>query len=82
TATGRLVNGTYAMPQALQVKAGTAAFAPVGGASAPTPLLAYTGPKSVDPVAIAFKQSIDATDGLHTGAYGKALTFTLSTTAP
>jgi hypothetical protein len=77
-----LVNGTYAMPQALQVKAGTGAFAPVGGASAPTPLETYTGPKSSDPVAIAFKQSIDATDGLHTGAYGKALTFTLSTTAP
>ncbi|MDA0160717.1 LamG domain-containing protein [Solirubrobacter ginsenosidimutans] len=82
TATGHLVNGTYVMPQALQVKAGTGAFAPVGGASAPTPLLTYSGPKSMDPVAIAFKQAIDATDGLHTGAYGKALTFTLSTTAP
>ena len=35
TATGHLVNGTYVLPQALQVKAGTGAFAPVGGASAP-----------------------------------------------
>jgi hypothetical protein len=36
----------------------------------------------MDPVAIAFRQPVAATDGLHTGAYGKALTFTLSTTAP
>ena len=31
---------------------------------------------------IGFKQSVAATDGLHSGAYGKTLTFTLSTTAP
>ncbi len=29
---------------------------------------------------IGFKQPVAATDGLHTGAYGKTLTFTLSTT--
>jgi hypothetical protein len=82
TATGHLVNGSYVMPQALQVKAGTGAFAPVGSAAAPTPLLSYGAPKSLDPVTIGFKQSVDATDGLHSGAYGKTLTFTLSTTAP
>jgi hypothetical protein len=82
TATGHLVNGSYVMPQALQAKAGTGAFAPVGSAAAPTPLLSYGAPKSLDPVTIGFKQSVDATDGLHSGAYGKTLTFTLSTTAP
>ena len=29
-----------------------------------------------------FKQHVEATDGLHTGAYGKTLTFSLSTTTP
>jgi hypothetical protein len=33
-------------------------------------------------VTIDFKQSIGANEGLRTGAYGKTLTFTLSTTAP
>ena len=33
-------------------------------------------------MAIGFKQPVAATDGLHSGAYGKTLTFTLSTTTP
>jgi hypothetical protein len=37
---------------------------------------------SNDPVAIAFKQHIDANDALRTGSYAKTLTFTLSTTDP
>jgi hypothetical protein len=37
---------------------------------------------SNDPVAIAFKQPINATDPLRTGTYSKTLTFTLSTTTP
>ena len=37
---------------------------------------------SNDPVTIAFKQHIGATDALRTGAYSKTLTFTLSTTTP
>jgi hypothetical protein len=82
TGTGHLVNGTYVMPQALQVNASSGAFAPVAGAAAPTPLLTWSGPKSLDPVTIGFRQPVAATDGLHTGAYGKTLTFTLSTTAP
>ncbi len=83
TNTGHLVNGAYVMPQALQVRAGaSSAFAPVGGAGAATPLLSYSAPISLDPVAITLKQSVAATDGLHSGAYGKTLTFTLSTTTP
>ena len=37
---------------------------------------------SNDPVTIAFKQAIKATDALRTGVYSRTLTFTLSTTSP
>ena len=40
------------------------------------------GPTANEAVPIEFKQAVGATDALRTGAYGKALTFTLSTTAP
>jgi hypothetical protein len=87
TATGHLVNGTFSLASNLQAQAtspaGTgAAFAPVGGAASPTALLVYGGPVSNDPVTLAFKQPIAATDPLRTGTYGKTLTFTLSTTQP
>ena len=82
TATGHLVNGSYVMPQALQVKAGAGAFAPVGSAAAPTLLQTWNAPKSLDPVAIGFKQVIGANDALRTGTYAKTFTFTLSTTTP
>ncbi len=42
----------------------------------------WTAPVSNDPVTITFKQHIDATDALRTGAYSTTLTFTLSTTTP
>jgi hypothetical protein len=77
TAPGHLVNGAYVMPAPLLVKAGTGAFAPVGGT-----LLTYAGPVSASPVTIGFKQPVAATDGLHSGTYGKTLTFSLSTTTP
>ena len=85
--TGHLVNGAFFLPQRLQASAtslsGTAAaFAPVGGTSAPTALLSYGMPVSNDPVTLQFKQPVAATDALRTGTYGKALTFTLSTTTP
>jgi X-Pro dipeptidyl-peptidase len=86
-APGHLVNGAFALPSALQVNAsspiaGSSAFAPLGGTSAPPTLLTYGGPVSNDPVTLGFKQSIGATDALRTGTYSKTLTFTLSTTAP
>ena len=56
------------------------AFAALG--AAPLTLLTDHQPLSNDPVAIAFRQDIGASDALRTGAYGKTLTFTLSTTAP
>ena len=84
---GQLQNGTFFLPQKLQASAssmgGTAAAGGVvGGPSAPTSLLSYGGPVSNDSVVVSFKQSIGATDALRTGAYGKPLTFTLSTTQP
>ncbi|WP_084285049.1 M64 family metallopeptidase [Solirubrobacter soli] len=84
-ATGHLVNGTFALPQALQARGrrggqAGADFAAVGGA--PLSLVTWTQPVANDPVSIDFKQSIGASDALRTGTYAKTLTFTLSTTNP
>ena len=46
-ATGRLVNGAFAMPQALQVRANTTAFAPLG--TGPLTLLTYAGRSATTP---------------------------------
>ena len=89
TNTGKLVNGTFALPTTLQARAssagGTAASATpvdVGGSSAPTSLLSYAGPVSNDGVTVAFRQHVNANDALRTGTYSKTLTFTLATTTP
>ncbi len=84
-ATGHLVNGAFALPESLQVNAvlGTTSngvYAPVGGSANPTSLLRWAAPATSDLVTIGFKQPIKAADPLRTGRYGKALTFTLSTT--
>jgi hypothetical protein len=87
-ATGHLVNGSYALPQALQAKATSpdggsgSDYAPVGGSSTPTTLLTYAAPVTNDAVTVGFKQSIAANDPLRTGSYSKTLTDTLSTTNP
>jgi type 1 glutamine amidotransferase len=81
TNTGKLVNGAFALPQALQAAVGTA-FAPIGGSSAPTALKSWSDPTSNEAVTITFKQAIGANDALRTGTYSKTLTFTLSTTTP
>src|SRR3954447_14519246 len=77
TATGHLVNGSFALAQPLLVNGN-----PVGGTSAPTPLASWTTPVSNDVKTITFKQSVGAGEGLRTGSYAKTLTFTLSTTTP
>ncbi len=87
TATGHLVNGTFALPAALQAKAASAGgmggdYAAIGGTALPTQLLSYAGPVSNDAVTVDLKQSIGATDALRTGTYSKTLTFTLSTSTP
>jgi hypothetical protein len=80
TAPGHLVNGTFVLPQALQVQAADGTFAQVSGT--PAAVRAYGGPVSHDVQPVAFKQSIGAGDPLRTGTYSKTLTFSLSTTQP
>jgi hypothetical protein len=81
TATGHLVNGAFSLPQALQVKASSPLG--IGGALGPLgTVLTYSTPASHDPVTVAFRQTIGASDALRTGSYAKTLTFTLSTTSP
>ena len=64
---GHLMNGTFALPQALRVEINPASWAlPVSNA----------------PAAITFRQAIAAGDALRTGDYSRTLTFTLSTTTP
>ena len=64
---GHLTNGTFTLPQPLVVEFSKSA---------------WTAPVSNDLVTVTFKQHIDATDALRTGAYSRTLTFTLSTTTP
>ena len=89
TATGRLVNGSFALDEPLQARAssaggtGSSAFAPLSTtAGNPLTLLTYTGPIANDTVTIGFRQHIAANQALRTGNYAKTLTFTLSTTTP
>jgi len=78
-ATGRLVNGEFALEQPVQASV-SGPFAPVGGT--PLTLHSYDGPASNDALTVRFRQSIGAGEALRTGTYSKTLTFTLSTTAP
>ena len=87
TATGRLVNGTFSLPQPLQARARNAAntgtaYNNVGSSASPLNLLTYSGPVSNDAVTLGFSQLINSGDALRTGSYSKTLTFTLSTTTP
>jgi hypothetical protein len=78
TAAGRLVNGTFSLPEALQASGTTAGTYSV----LPATLKTYGGPISDDVVPVSFKQPVKASDPLRTGTYSKTLTFTLSTTNP
>jgi len=83
TATGRLVNGVYALDEPLQARTGTSPFAPLStAAGSPLSLRTYPGPVANDTSAVAFRQHIAAGQALRTGNYTKTLTFTLSTTMP
>ncbi|MDA0164477.1 hypothetical protein OM076_29675 [Solirubrobacter ginsenosidimutans] len=64
---GHLMNGTFSLPDPLQVLFSKST---------------WSVPVSNDAVTITFKQHINANDALRTGAYSKTLTFTLSTTTP
>ena len=87
TNTGKLVNGSFALPQTLQARARNAAttspaYNNVGSAASPLNLLTWDNPISNDAVTLEVKQSIGANDALRTGTYSKTLPFTLSTSAP
>jgi hypothetical protein len=87
TATGHLVNGSWALASPLEAKATSAQgvgspFGPIGSAAAPLVLLSWAEPVTDQPVTIQFRQSIAATDTMRTGSYSKSLEFTLSSTAP
>jgi plastocyanin len=79
TAPGHLVNGTVALPQALQVGTG-GAFTPIGAAA--TLLKAWAGPFASEQLTVQFKQPVAATDALAAGHYGKTVTFTLAAGTP
>jgi hypothetical protein len=64
---GHLTNGTFSLPQPLQVL------------GVPR---TWGAPVSHDAFSIDFAQHIGATDALRTGTYSRTLTFTLSTTTP
>ncbi len=82
-ATGRLVNGAFALRDPLQARVAPAGvFGPVGGDAGRLVLHEYAAPVSNDAVTIELRQSIGATEPLRTGRYSKELTFTLSTTTP
>ena len=86
-ATGRLVNGSFALAAPLKISADqrerrVRRRGPVGGSAAPTKLLTYGGPLGAEAVTLTFKQTIGDTEALRTGGYAKTLTFTLSTTNP
>jgi hypothetical protein len=82
TATGRLVNGSVALAQPLQLRTGSTAFAPLSTAGAPLSLRTWSGPVSGESLAIDLKQSIGATEPLLVGGYAKTIVFTLSSTTP
>ena len=82
--TGHLVNGTFVLPEPLQIRARNAAntgtaFNNIGSSYN---LLTWSGPVSNDAVTLEFSQRVKANDPLRTGTYNKALTYTLSTTTP
>jgi hypothetical protein len=64
---GHMTNGTFALPEPLEVTLSKSA---------------WTAPVSNESVTVAFKQPIKADDALRTGSYTRTLTFTLSTTSP
>jgi hypothetical protein len=75
--TNKLVNGTFALQQELQVKNNTGAFQTM-----PAGLRFWGAPTASESVPLEFRQSIGANEPLRTGSYSKTLTFTLSTTEP
>jgi len=84
---GHLVNGTHKFAAPLMLKATnaakpTATFAPLSGLANPLTLIHYDTYVANDAVTISVQQPIGAQETLRAGGYGKAVTFSLSTTIP
>jgi hypothetical protein len=83
---GRLVNGAFSLASPVGVRAlglgddPATAFTPVTGT--PQTLKSWSTPVTSAPLTLGFRQQIGSTEALRAGAYGKTLTFTLSTTTP
>ncbi|MDA0179196.1 hypothetical protein OJ997_02720 [Solirubrobacter phytolaccae] len=80
TATGRLVNGTAALPTALEARGTGGSFGTL--AAGPVRLQAWQSPFSLEPARVEFRQRINARDALLTGDYRKTLTYTLAASTP
>ena len=63
TATGRLVNGAFALPSRCRRRRRRRRLRPGRRLGGPTTLLTYAGPVSNDAVTVGFKQPIGATEG-------------------
>jgi hypothetical protein len=79
SAPGHLVNGAFALPSPMQAAA-DGNLADVSGV--PLALRAWSVPVSNDAFTVRLRQHIGSNDALRTGAYAKALVFTLATTQP
>ena len=87
TATGRLVNGSSALTQPLQLNASArptrpGRSPPLSTSGTPCPCSTLSTPVGTDRSTIGLKQSIAATEALLSGGYAKTLVFTLSATTP
>jgi alkaline phosphatase len=80
TAAGHLVNGAFALAAPVSARVGSVAFAPVSGA--PLALHSFNGPTSATMLTLELNQPVGGQEALRTGAYGKTLALTLSTTSP
>jgi hypothetical protein len=84
-APGHLVNGTYALPSPLRLRATSlngVSTGPGDLSAAPLTLLTFAAPIAAEAAMVTFTQHIGATDVLRTGNYNKTLTFTLSALTP
>ncbi len=89
TDTGHLVQGTYDLPDPLEVQAAAEERGITTGAQTlatslghPQTLLNFAEPFADNLLTVKFTQKIGKKDPLHTGVYAKTITLTLSTTTP
>ncbi len=89
TDTGHLVQGTYDLPDLLEVQASAEERGLTTGAQTlatslghPQTLLNFAEPFADNLLTVKFTQKIGKKDPLHTGVYAKTITLTLSTTTP